>query len=144
MQKYKNYIIKEHSLPYNKHNYGRIKEIKSIIENLGTTLIVKKCKDYNYLVNFIKEIGIKNKNLCYKYNILEDYIKTNYKGINLDYNTIDKEILNDKKNKYKIKNKITNIEELDLKKIINISTICNSVSSHLKIIFLEIEIYIIN
>lgn len=43
MQKYKNYIIKEHSLPYNKHNYGRIKEIKSDIENLGTTLIVKKC-----------------------------------------------------------------------------------------------------
>lgn len=53
-------IIKEHSLPYNKHNYGRIKEIKSDIENLGTTLIVKKCKDYNYLVNFIKEIAIKN------------------------------------------------------------------------------------
>ena len=64
-------IIKEHSLPYNKHNYGRIKEIKSDIENLGTTLIVKKFKDYNYLVNFIKEIAIKNENLCYKYKKLE-------------------------------------------------------------------------
>lgn len=42
------------------NNYARIKEIKDDIEILGTKLIIKKCKDYFYLNNFIKEIAIKN------------------------------------------------------------------------------------
>ena len=53
-------IINKHSLLYKNHNFARKQEIKNDINNLGKISIVKKCKDYNYLINFIKEIAIKN------------------------------------------------------------------------------------
>ena len=128
-------IIKKHSLSYKNHNYARIKEIKSDIENLGKISLIRKCKEYNYFVNFIKEIAIKNAYLCYKSKALEDYINSNYNGIKIDYNTIDKEIIASKKMLYEKKHKNNNKDNQDkikIENIINISTICNSVSSYIK------------
>ena len=128
-------IIKKHSLSYSNHNYVRKKEIKFDIENLGKISLIKKCKEYKYLVNFIKEIAIKNPDLCYKNNALEDYINSNYNGIKLDYNTIDKEIITIKKNLYLKKHKKINnenVDEIEIKNIINISNICKSISSNIK------------
>ena len=104
--KYKNiHITNIHSLLYKNHNFARKQEIKNDINNLGKISIVRKCKDYHYLINFIKEVAIKNEYLCYKIKGLEDYINTNYKGIVINYDSIDKELLMQKKNfiKYNIK-----------------------------------------
>ena len=133
--KYKNIqIINKHSLLYKNHNFARKQEIKNDINNLGKISIVKKCKDYNYLINFIKEIAIKNEYLCYKIKGLEDYINTNYKGIVINYDSIDKEIIKTKEKLYKIqhKNNTNNNKEIDIKEISKISTISSSISSQIK------------
>ena len=54
-------IIKEHSITYVNQNHSRNFEIKLDIEILDVASLVKKCKDYNYLINFIKEILLKMK-----------------------------------------------------------------------------------
>ena len=98
-------IINKYSLLYKNHNFARNQEIKNDINNLGKISIVRKCKDYHYLINFIKEVAIKNEYLCYKIKGLEDYINTNYNGIVINYDSIDKEIIKKKEKLYKIKHK---------------------------------------
>lgn len=125
-------IIKEHSIPYIYHNYARNIEIKHDIELLGVTSLVKKCKDYNYLINFIKEIAIKNEALCYHNKYLENYINDNYPNIKLDYKTIDKKIIENKINRYKLNNKINEYTNIDIKYVINLNTICSAISVNIK------------
>ena len=50
---------------YKDHNYARSTEIQNDIDSGSKLLIVKKCKDYNYLIKFLKELAIKNINLIY-------------------------------------------------------------------------------
>ena len=45
-------IIKKHSLSYKEHTYARYEEIKIDIDNACIQLIIRKCKDYNYLTKF--------------------------------------------------------------------------------------------
>ena len=125
-------IIKEHSIPYIYHNYARNIEIKHDIEILGVTSLVKKCKDYNYLINFIKEIAIKNETLCYHNKYLENYINENYQNIKLDYTTIDKKIIENKINRYKLNNKIKEDTHIDIKDVINLNTICSAISINIR------------
>ena len=125
-------IIKNHSIPYRLHSYAREKEIKFDIENLGKISIIKKCHDYLYLKNFIKEVAMRNSYLCYKSNNLEEYIKNNFKGIKIDYSTIDKNLMKSYINDYKQKNNIKDESDIDIKKIFNLTTICNSISSLIK------------
>ena len=75
---------------------------------------------------------MRNSYLCYKSNNLEEYIKNNYKGIKIDYSTIDKNLMNSYIKDYKHKNNIKDESDIDIKKIFNLTTICNSISSQIK------------
>ena len=44
-------VIKPHNMPDNKYKYERYNEIKNDIEFADTQIIIRKCKDYNYMFN---------------------------------------------------------------------------------------------
>lgn len=125
-------MIKEHSILFKYHNFARYNEIKNDIELLGVASLVNKCKDYNYLINFIKEIAIKNEALCYQNKNLENYINDNYPNIKLDYTTIDKKIIENKITRYKLNNKIKEETHIDIKDVINLNTICSAISVNIR------------
>lgn len=65
-------------------------------------------------------------------NNLKHYIENNYKGIIIDYNIVDKKITETKLKIYKNKNKLKEEDEVNIKDIINLSSICSSISSQIK------------
>ena len=90
----KNYIFKnfnetkEHSLIYEMHKYVRKQAIKNDINELSKNNIIKKCKDYKYCKDFVKEIAIKNRLFNTKPSILKKFIISNYGNVILNYNLI--------------------------------------------------------
>jgi len=60
--KFKNFNeTTKHSLKYEDHKYIRKQNIRNDIELFSKENLIRKCKDYKYCREFVKEIVIKNK-----------------------------------------------------------------------------------
>jgi len=84
---------------------------------------------YNFLVSIIKHEAIINEIRDSNGNLLYDYINKKYININLDYKTINNlKLFKKELNEYKTEKKIENVSTKDLKKIINIKSICSKIN----------------
>ena len=53
-------------MPYNNNNYARYKETKNDIDLASNDVIIRKWKGCNYLINYKKELDIKNEHPTHK------------------------------------------------------------------------------
>lgn len=114
------------------HKYVRKESIKKDIDELSKNNIIKKCKDYKFCKDFVKEIAIKNRLFNTKPSILEKFIISNYGNLNLNYNLISSVEKEKKISTYKKINEIDANTDINIEKAINLKIICNSVSQYIK------------
>ena len=119
-------LTNEHNLDIEEHNYYINNQIKQDLKYKAVTYLQEKKNNINYLINIIKEEGLKNQNVDSTVESLYNFIKNKYADLKLNYKSLSKHIY------FKKQNNIEHLNEEDYKKVITLKTLCAKLNSYIK------------
>ena len=125
-------LSKEHNIDYNSHNYVINETAIKDLDSYDINNIKKKLIDIKYAQNFLKKYAIKNNNIVTSISKLVNIFTEEFGNIKLNYDTLTIEEKNKYINKYRKTKKLNDDENIDIKSIVNIKSLCIGAYTHLR------------